>query len=252
MTAGPIADYQVVLDTFRGPLDLLLYLVKRDEVDILDIPIARVAEQFKHYLDVLTLIDVERAGDFLVMAASLMEIKSKMLLPRPEEESAEPAEDPRRELVRQLLQYKRYKEAAAALDELADRQALRLPRLPVAAAPQKGGPPALQPVELWDLVSAFGRLMRETLANQPQAVVVDHTPLHVHMEQVLARLEREGRVAFSELFTPPYTRSRLVGVFLAVLELAKGRRVVPEQAGPFAEIWVRLAPAAEEEARQAA
>src|SRR3954453_4112194 len=78
MTAGPIADYQVVLDTFRGPLDLLLYLVKRDEVDVLNIPIARVAEQFKHYLDVLTLIDIERAGEFLVMAATLMEIKSKM------------------------------------------------------------------------------------------------------------------------------------------------------------------------------
>src|SRR5215471_21873925 len=105
MTAGAVADYQVVLDTFRGPLDLLLYLVKRDEVDILDIPIARVAEQFKHYLDVLTLIDVERAGDFLVMAATLMEIKSKMLLPRAEEDSGDQA-DPRLELVRQLIEYK--------------------------------------------------------------------------------------------------------------------------------------------------
>src|SRR5438105_4795546 len=112
-------DYQVDLDTFRGPLDLLLYLVKRDEVDVLDIPIARVAEQFKHYLDVLTLIDVERAGDFLVLASTLMEIKSKMLLPRPAEQAQEPEEDPRRELVRQLLQYKRFKEAAATLEEYA-------------------------------------------------------------------------------------------------------------------------------------
>src|SRR5215470_7134489 len=99
MAAGTQTDYQVVLDTFRGPLDLLLYLVKRDEVDILDIPIARVAEQFKSYLDVLTLIDVERAGDFLVMASTLMEIKSKLLLPRQVEEE-QPEEDPRRELVR--------------------------------------------------------------------------------------------------------------------------------------------------------
>src|SRR4051794_25579997 len=181
MTAVTVADYQVVLDTFRGPLDLLLYLVKRDEVDILDIPIARVAEQFRHHLDVLTLIDVERAGDFLVMAATLMELKSKMLLPRPEE-SAEPAEDPRRELVRQLLQYKRFKEASASLEELAELQSLRLARVPVVGPPEKSGPPALQPVELWDLVSAFSRLMRETLTNQPQAVIVDHTPLHVHMD----------------------------------------------------------------------
>src|SRR5579872_1293686 len=99
MSAGELADYLVDIDTFRGPLDLLLYLVKRDEVDIRDIPIARVADQFKHYLDVLTLIDVERAGDFLVMAATLMEIKSKMLLPR-EEETAERDADPRQELVR--------------------------------------------------------------------------------------------------------------------------------------------------------
>src|SRR2546423_14776539 len=98
-------DYQVHLDTFHGPLDLLLYLVKREEVDIRDIPIARVAEQFKQYLDVLTLIDVERAGDFLVMAATLMEIKSRLLLPGTDEKGNE-ADDPRHELVRQLLQYK--------------------------------------------------------------------------------------------------------------------------------------------------
>jgi segregation and condensation protein A len=238
MTAGSRADYQVVLDTFRGPLDLLLYLVKRDEVDVLDIPIARVAEQFKHYLDVLTLIDVERAGDFLVMASTLMEIKSKMLLPRPAEQ-AEPEEDPRRELVRQLLQYKRCKEAAATLEELAQRQGLRLPRLPVAGPVPRSGPPPLKPVELWDLVSAFGRLMRETLTQQPQAVVVDHTPLHVHMDDVVARLAG-GPLPFSALFTPPRTRSRLVGLFLAILELAKLRRVVPEQPGPFADILVRL------------
>lgn len=241
MTTRSLADYQVVLDSFRGPLDLLLYLVKRDEVDILDIPIAKVAEQFKHYLEVLTLIDVERAGDFLVMAATLMEIKSKLLLPRPEKEAA-PEEDPRRELVKQLLQYKRFKEAAESLEEFAERQAQRLPRSPIAGPARKDGPPALEPVELWDLVSAFGRLMRETLTQQAQTIVVDHTPLHVHVEDVLARLERVGRLPFSDLFTPPHTRSRLVGLFLAILELAKMRRVAPEQSESFAEIWVRLVP----------
>src|SRR5207302_205047 len=110
-----------------GPLDLLLYLVKRDEVDVRDIPIARVADQFKHYLDLLTLIDVERAGDFLVMAATLMEIKSRLLLPQPEA-STEREADPRQELVRQLIQYKRFKEAAAVLEEWAEQQSQRLPR----------------------------------------------------------------------------------------------------------------------------
>jgi segregation and condensation protein A len=234
------ADYRVDLETFRGPLDLLLYLVKREEVDVRDIPIARVAEQFKAYLDVLTLIDVEGAGDFLVMAATLMEIKSKMLLPRSEGEETE-EEDPRMGLVRQLLQYKQFKDAASQLEELAEQQAARLPRQPP-TAPGPAGAPPLRPVELWDLVSAFGRLMRETLATRPQDYIVDQTPLHIYMEGVLARLQREGPLPFSALFTPPHSRSRLVGLFLAVLELSKGKRIVPEQPDLFGDIFISLAP----------
>jgi segregation and condensation protein A len=244
MTGSSSADYQVVLDTYRGPLDLLLYLVKREEVDVRDIPIARVADQFKQYLDVLTIIDVERAGDFLVMAATLMEIKSKLLLPQTpaENEDGSPEEaDPRRELVRQLIQYKRFKEAAAVLEEYAQRQAMRLPRVPLPEPAQKIGLPSLKPVEVWDLVSAFGRLMRETMTNQPQAIVVDHTPLHVHMDYVVERLGRSFRLPFRSLFVPPHTRSRLVGLFLAILELTKIRRIVPEQDAAFGEIYVTLA-----------
>jgi segregation and condensation protein A len=240
MIAREHSDYLVDLDTFRGPLDLLLYLVKRDEVDIRDIPIARVAEQFKEYLNVLQLIDVERAGDFLVMAATLMEIKSKLLLPRLGE-SAELEEDPRGELVRQLMQYKRFKDAAALLEALAEEQSQRLPRQPV-TPPANSAPPPLRPVELWDLVSAFGRLMRETLALQPQTIAVDQTPLHVYMETIVRRLKEEKRLPFSALFTPPHTRGRLVGLFLAVLELTKTRLVVPEQLEAFGDIWVSLTP----------
>jgi segregation and condensation protein A len=233
-------DYQVDLDIFRGPLDLLLYLVKRDEVDIRDIPIARVAEQFKEYLNVLNLLDVELAGDFLVMASTLMEIKSKMLLPRTEESST-PDDDPRLELVKQLLQYKRFKEATAVLDGRAEQQAQRLPRI-TPAAPATPSTPAVQPVELWDLVSAFGRLMRETLALQPQTITDDQTPLHVHMETILTRLRQAQRLPLSSLFTPPCTRGRLVGLFLAILELTKGKRVVPEQPDLFGDIWLTLNP----------
>ncbi len=240
MTAGEPTDYLVDIDTFRGPLDLLLYLVKRDEVDVRDIPIARVAEQFKEYLGVLQLIDVERAGDFLVMAATLMEIKSRMLLPRPEE-SAEPSDDPRQELVKQLVQYKRFKDAAAVLEARAEEQSQRLPRQPV-PMPTQAAPPPLKPVELWDLVSAFGRLMRETLALQPQIIAVDTTPLHVYMDAIVRRLERAKRLPFSELFTPPHTRGRLVGLFLAVLELTKTRRILPEQDDTFGDIWLSVTP----------
>jgi segregation and condensation protein A len=244
MAGAADTNYLVDLDVFRGPLDLLLYLVKREEVDVRDIPIARVAEQFKEYLDVLQLIDVERAGDFLVLAATLMEIKSKMLLP-----SAGPAdeagEDPRLELVRQLLEYKRFKDAAALLEARAEQQSQRLARQAPAATASASGPPPLKPVELWDLVSAFGRLMRETTAGQTQSIVVDQTPLHIYMEQLLQRLGQQQRLPLSALFTPPHTRGRLVGLFLAVLELTKTRKVRPEQQEPFGDIWLSLAPPAE-------
>jgi segregation and condensation protein A len=233
-------DYQVDLDIFHGPMDLLLYLVKRDEIDLRDLPIARVAEQFKEYLDVLTVIDVDRVGDFLVMAATLAELKSRMLLPRTEEEAAQ-EEDPRAELVKQLLEYRRFKEAAALLEQQAEKQSARLPRQPP-PPPPASGPPPLRPVELWDLVSAFGRLLRETLALQPQQISVDQTPLHVYLDEVIGRLENEGRLPLSKLFTPPYTRARLVGYFLAILELTRRFAVLAEQADAFGEVWVTLNP----------
>ncbi len=241
-------DYQVNLDTYRGPLDLLLYLVKHNEVDICDIPIARLAGQFLEHLRVIQLIDVERAGDFLVMAATLMEIKSKMLLPRAEETAGEEA-DPRRELVRQLLEYKKYKDAAVLLEGQAERQLCRFTRQPleVPAAPDPARQP-LHSVELWDLVSAFGRLMRETLALQPRQIVMDETPIHVHMERIVQQLQDRPRLDFTELFTPPYNRGRLLGLFLAILELIKGRRILCEQPELFGPILVHLAPPGEDTA----
>jgi segregation and condensation protein A len=229
-------DYQVNLDTFRGPFDLLLYLVKHDEIDIRDIPIARVTEQFLQYLSVIEMIDVELAGDFLVMAATLMEIKSKMLLPREEEADGEGA-DPRQELVRQLLEYKKYKDAASLLESQAERQQCRLPRQPVETAAVDPAQQPLRAVELWDLVSAFGRLMRETLALQPQQIVIDDTPMHhIYMGVILERLDREGRLPFSGIFNPPYTRGRLLGLFLAILELIKNGQLWAEQSEQFGDI----------------
>jgi segregation and condensation protein A len=229
-------DYQVNLDdTFHGPLDLLLYLVKRDEIDVLDIPIARVAEQFLDYLNVMKFIDVEQAGDFLVMAATLMEIKSKMLLP-PEPATEEEEADPRLDLVRQLIEYKKFKEAAALLEARAEEQSCRVPRQP---PPPPTLDPAQQPLrqaELWDLVSAFGRLMQETLNQKPQQIVDDPTPMHVYIDEVLQRLSAGKPLSFAALFTPPHHRGRLVGLFLAVLELIKQRQVTAEQPEPFTDI----------------
>ena len=232
-------DYRVELPDFHGPLDLLLYLVKKNEVDVRDIPIARIAEQFQQYLAVLQVADVELAGDFLVLAATLMEIKSKLLLPQPAATGAAAAEaDPRRELVKQLVEYKKFKEAAARLEERADARQRRLPRQPVDAPAGPSGPPPVQAVELWDLVSAFGRLLSETQALQPRQVVVDETPLSVYVDAIRARLASAPRVPFRELFTPPHHRARLVGLFLAVLELIRRFEAVLEQDGMFGEIWL--------------
>lgn len=235
-------EYQVELEVFRGPLDLLLYLVKHNEVDICDIPIAQVAEQFLDYLKVIQEIDVEWAGEFLVMAATLMEIKSRELLPRTEGQTAE-EDDPRLELVRQLIEYKKYRDAAALLEAQAEKQMTRLPRLPL----EVPGPPdpsqqPLHQVELWDLVSAFGRIMRETLALQPRQIVMDETPVHVHMEQILRLLAEQTHLALSAIFTPPHTRGRLLGIFLATLELIKAAKIIAEQPDPFGDIVLSLAP----------
>ncbi len=235
-------DYNVELPSFRGPMDLLLFLVKHNEVDLNDIPIATIADQFLDYLQALQVIDVEGAGEFLVMAATLMEIKSKLLLPQAE--TGEVAQDdPRIELVKQLIDYKKYKEAAAVLEEQARQQMAKLARVPPepAARPDLAQQP-LRRVELWDLVSAFGRLMRETAALHPRPIVLDDTPIHVHMERIVDLLRGRGRLSFRELFTPPLLRGRLLGLFLALLELIRGNQVDAEQAEPFGEIWLVLPP----------
>jgi segregation and condensation protein A len=230
-------SYSVALDAFHGPLDLLLHLVKRHEVDIFDIPIAAVAEQFLDYLQVLQVLDMEVAGDFVVMAATLMEIKSRMLLPAEDPEQADALADPRRELVKQLLEYRKFKDAAAALEQCVERQGERLPRHDV---PEPSSPrdPAVKPVELWDLVSAFARLMRETQSLQPTTIAVDDTPQYIYEAQIKQRVIEEGRVEFTSAFTPPYWKARLIGIFLAILELIRNHGVGLEQAEEEGVIWL--------------
>jgi segregation and condensation protein A len=234
-------DYRVDLDAFHGPLDLLLYLVKKNEVDILDIPIAKIAAQFQEYLSVLHVADVETAGDFLVMASMLMEIKSKMLLPQSSATPESPEADPRRELVKQLVEYKKFKEAAARLESLSGESQQRLPRRPVETNESASGPPAVRAVELWDLVSAFGRILSETQTIQTGRVIADDTPQAVYLDQVRAALAAEPRVRFRDLFTPPYHKVRLIGLFLAILELIRGSEAALVQDELYGEIYLRAA-----------
>jgi segregation and condensation protein A len=235
-----MSSFTAALGAFHGPLDLLLHLVRRDEVDVRDISLARLCDQFLAYLADLREVGLEVAGDFLVTAATLLEAKAKALLPADLEPVAgdEPP-DPRRELVRQLLEYRRFKSAAAALEERAEAQAARRPRVPP-DEPADPTAPAVRQVEVWDLVAAFARLSRETRADAPQ-VVADDTPQHVYEAEVRRRLGEAGRLGFIDVFTPPRHRGRLLGLFLAVLELVKGRAVgleQPEVFGPIGLVWL--------------
>ena len=240
--ADDVIDYRVELDTFSGPLDLLLYLVRRQEVEILDLPIARITAQFLEFLEVLQALDLDLIGDFVVLASSLVEIKSRMALPGPEEppELVEPDEDPRADLVRQLLEYKRFKDASRRLEEQAAEWQQRYPRLSD-DRPRGGNDPArdlIKEVELWDLVSALSRVLRKNTESAPATVLYDDTPIAVYIERIKARVLAEQRVAFSSFFAGTNSRSRIVGIFLALLELLRHYKFRAEQPQAYHEIWI--------------
>ncbi len=231
-------DFQVQLPIFRGPLDLLLYLVRKHEVEIADIPIAPITEQFIDYL-ALRQLDLAAVGEFVDMASTLLEIKSRLVLPHGDEEDAALA-DPRQELVERLLEYKKFKDAASMLEERGRAWQEHFARAADDLPPRVRdlASEEIREVELWDLVSAFGRIVRDSQAVQPSNIVYDDTPIHVHMAEIQARLLRQGQLRFHELFRPGIHRSAMVGIFLAVLELVRHERVRTEQNELFGEIWI--------------
>ncbi|MBM4045042.1 MAG: chromosome segregation protein ScpA [Planctomycetes bacterium] len=234
-------DYRVQLEVYNGPLDLLLYLIKRDELNIYDIPISRITEQFLRYIEVIQLLDLGVAGDFLVMASTLMEIKARMLLPRPEVLPEGEEEDPRMELVRQLIEYKRFKDAAGDLADFAEERRRRFERLgePLPEQEQAAGPGnSLKDVDLWVLIDAFQRLMKQTMADVATRIVYDDTPIHVYAQHLLERLRAAGSLLFIELFQPAKNRSMIIGIFLALLELIKQRKLRIEETGTPGEIRI--------------
>jgi segregation and condensation protein A len=242
MSQQEVMDYRVELDTFSGPLDLLLYLVRRQEVDILNLPMAEIASRFLEFLDVLQVLDLDLVGDFIVMASSLVEIKSRMALPGPDEppELVAPDEDPRADLVRQLLEYKRFKDASRLLEDHAADWQQRYPRLSD-DRPRGGNDPSrdlIKEVELWDLVSALSRVLRKNTESTPSTVLYDETPIAVYIERIKERVQAEQRVAFSSFFAGKNSRSQIVGIFLAVLELLRHYKFRAEQPQEYHEIWI--------------
>jgi segregation and condensation protein A len=235
-----ITRFRIDLEMFRGPLDLLLYLVRKHELEVVDIPIALITDQFLAYIAVLEQIDVDAVGDFLDMASTLIEIKSRQVLPR-ELEVEQELVDPRQELVRRLLAYKQFRDAASMLEERSREWRERFPRQAgeLRSPARRPVEQPIQEVELWDLVSAFGRVLKEKFSSAgPENIRYDETPIHVYMQRIDERLRRDGRSAFTSFFETAVHKSTLVGMFLAVLELVRHQHARAAQPDMFGEIWL--------------
>lgn len=236
-----MTEYKVALDVYNGPLDLLLYLIRREEIDIYDIPIARITDQYVQYVELLQQLDPESVSEFLVLAATLMEIKSRTLLPRPPVDETEgEILDPRLELVRQLLEYKKYKDAARHLEEAAAEQARKHARSPVLPS-RPTDEMELETIDIWDLFDAFNRLLEQTgLREAVHRVGIDDTPLALHAEDILDSIERAGGVQPFEAIFMGRTKPEMIGLFLALLELIRQRRIRVSQDRPFETILLHL------------
>jgi len=251
-----LADYRVNLDIFAGPLDLLLYLVRKEEVDIYDISIAKITDQYIHYIEMLKSLDIDLAGDFLVMAATLMQIKSAMLLPKAEPESAllgeEDLADPRAELIRQLLEYKKFKDAANLLNAAADEQKERFPRpgtIVERLKPNAEPEIDIEQVSIWDLLEAFDSICKATGTIGDISRIKDDTPIDLYQIEILHRLQTEGPTTFKRLFESRINRFVMIGLFLALLELIREKLIWAKQRASSSSIYLR--PLTDEPAEQA-
>lgn len=232
--------YKIKLEVFEGPLDLLLYLIKEEELNIYDIPITRITEQYLEYLNLMELLDLEVAGEFLVMAATLMQIKSKMLLP-PDPATVEAEEtDPRAELVRRLLEYKAYKEVASRLKGFEENQSGvfsrvgALPELPL----EEDGDSPFTGVSLFDLISALAKALKNMPRDVFHQILKDEFTVAEKVHDIFHRLLKEPVIYFSRLFKEAKNRSEVITTFLALLELIRLKEVTIRQENRFDEIEI--------------
>ncbi|HWB60146.1 MAG TPA: segregation/condensation protein A [Chthoniobacteraceae bacterium] len=236
-------DYKVKLEIFEGPLDLLLYLIKKDEVDIYDIPIERITKQYLEYLEMFKILDLDIAGEFIVMAANLIYIKSRSLLPvdqQPPDEAAEEA-DPRWELVRQLIEYKKFKDAAGHLQqrELAQENLFnRVPEPPDLRAERPIGE-----VSIFDLIHAFQTALKRLDKKEDlREIFAENFTVSDKIELIMKMTASGVPLKFSELFAQAASRTEIVVTFLALLELIKIRQLNATQSGEFGEIELSRVP----------
>ena len=235
------SDYKVKLEIFEGPLDLLLFLIKRDEIDIYDISLERITKQYLEYLQAFKELNIDVAGEFVVMAANLIYLKSRSLLPvdqQPPEEDAE-EDDPRWELIRQLIEYKKFKEAAAVLQVRALEQERIFTRDGGSVAALAEAPLRLGEVGIFQLINAFQNVIRRVEAREDlREIFGEHFTVSDKIEIILRRMSEDERVKFSDLFGEVASRVEVVVTFLALLELIRLKQVRAEQSDSFGEIEI--------------
>ncbi len=228
---------EVILEAFEGPLDLLLWLIRRNNINVLDIPMAELTRQYIEYVEAMRRRRLELAAEYLVMAAMLIEIKSRMLLPRPQSVEEGEALDPRAELVRRLLEYERMREAARRLDCLPQ---LGRDFLPVGVAVERPAIARLPQVSLAELLAAWHVILKRAHMSRHHRVSRQELSVRDQMSRILKTLQSEPLVLFSDLFSRAGGRAELVVTLLALLELVRERLVEIIQATPFAPIHARL------------
>jgi len=236
-------NYKIQLPIFEGPLDLLLYLIKKEEINIYDIPIAKITKQYLETIELMKELDLEIAGEFILMAATLIQIKVRMLLPK-EIDTTEEEEDPRAELVRKLLDYKRFKEVAESLTSIEERQRRYFPHSNFDWAKSYtqvqgvSNEELLKDISLFDLFKAF----KIALDNAPKVTTHEVHTINITVDEqidfLINELEIKKRLAFSDLMEKLNERAVIIVTFIAILELIKNHKIIVQQAESFGELWI--------------
>jgi segregation and condensation protein A len=234
-----LEDYPVRLLNFEGPLDLLLHLIKKNEVNIYDIPIALITQQYLDYLDLMQELNLDVVGEFLVMAATLIHIKSRLLLPRPDPTQDDPEEDPREALVRRLLEHQRFKAAAELLHEKEIQRSAMWHRPDGRIAEVVGEAPEPEiEVDLFSLMAAFRQVLERARSRPRVHLPPEQIPIETRIEQLMARLSETEACGFDDLFADVQTRAGMIVTFLALLEMIRLKMIRVYQQGNFGPIRV--------------
>jgi segregation and condensation protein A len=232
---GAAVTYQVRLTQFEGPLDLLLHLIRRDKINIYDIPISHITREYLAYIEVMRELELEIAGEFFVMAATLMRIKSQMLLPRHEE--IEEEEDPRDELVRNLIEYRKFKEAASCLAEREEDRRKVFPRS--VSPPLEAGPAEEVPeVTLFDLLEALQKVFAQIKVETTYRIIPEPITVEEKLALIRTRVAERSEVLFTELFESDYSKISIIVTFLATLEMIRMGELIARQTSHGSDIWL--------------